>query len=54
MEMNHKCSVLNPVKISEHLTILYCVVCGKEVCRWEDKIYPPKRDYYEDEKEALR
>jgi hypothetical protein len=49
-----KSRIVQPFKVSEHLTILLCRRCGKEIARWEDKIKPFKREWLVAEQEAMR
>ncbi|MFL6457799.1 MAG: hypothetical protein ACJ71G_12660 [Nitrososphaeraceae archaeon] len=46
--------IVQPFTVSEHLTILLCKRCGKEIARWEDKIKPLKREWLLAEQEAMR
>jgi hypothetical protein len=49
-----KSTIVQPFRVSEHLTILLCRRCGKEIARWEDKIKPFKREWLVAEQEAMR
>jgi hypothetical protein len=49
-----KSRIIQTFKVSEHLTILLCERCGKEIARWEDKIKPFKRKWLLVEQEAMR
>ena len=46
--------VIQPFKVSEHLTVLLCIRCGNEIARWEDRIKPSKREWLLEEQEAMR
>jgi hypothetical protein len=45
--------VVEPFKVSEHLTILLRRSHSREVAHWEDKIKPVKREWTLTEQEAV-